>query len=187
MSPAERSGDESHHELRKLPYAWSRGHTPEAQAAYLERAVWALTNSGSVLGAVWFCWSDRAVCWNCQAGDCPAGTSHGLVDVDGNPKPSYHAFARAARGQFDIKALYPDEASFSETDAGRLLMELGRKAAQNRALRARVDLLKKMLASRTERLERVRRSLPFRLWRLLTQPLAHLTRRRAKGSPGDDG
>ena len=56
----------------------------------------------------------RPKCWHCGAADCPAGTANGVVDVHGQPKPAYRALERAAHGQFDLAALYPDCAALAE-------------------------------------------------------------------------
>lgn len=182
MVPAERAGGRSHHDLKKLPFVWRGGHTPEAQAAYLEEAYWAFMNTPTVLGAFWFCWSDRPKCWNCGAPDCPAGTAHGLVDVNEVPKPAYYAFSRASGRRFDLGAIYPDQPAFSDADLGRAQLELGRKMAENEALQARISVLKRMVDLRERKLERLHGSPVFRMYSLLMRPFMRLVSRGRKAS-----
>ncbi len=94
-TPEERAKD--NHEVKKWGYAWSDGHTPEVQAEYLEETYKIFMDTPTVLGAIWYCWSDHEKCWNCGAEDCPCETAWGLVDVNEVPKPAYHAFSRMAK------------------------------------------------------------------------------------------
>jgi len=189
MTQAEREGPETHHDLLKLPYACGGGHSPQAQAEYLEEAVWVLRNSGCVLGAMWFCWTDRPKCWNCRAAGCPAGTSHGLITLEGEPKPSYGAFGRAAADELDPAKLQPGLAQIAEHasgDAEALEAELARALARTEAAEARARLLRGMLASRDRRLARLRGSLVFRLWRWVLSPLAWLAPTARSRDDGPD-
>jgi len=170
MTEEERASGRSHHELGKLPFAWRSAHTDALQAEYLERTFWVLMNTPCVLGAFWFAWSDRARCWNCGRPDCPAGTSNGLVDVAGEPKPAYHAFARVSRGEIPLSELPgPSEARPEEVSA-----ELARERAKAGALAEQVRVLREMLASSDRRLARLEGSSLFRAWRILARPLARL-------------
>ena len=178
MTDDERASGRTHHEYGKLPYVWRDAHSPEEQAAYLERAFWILTGSPDVKGAFWFSWFDRPKCWNCGRADCPAGTANGLVDLDEKPKPAYHAFGRVARGEFDVRALYPEEPAFSHSEASRRDTAIARKLLESDRLRAEVACLRRIISSRDARLERMRASLPFRLLRFLMRPLARLASRR---------
>lgn len=97
MTPAERASGKNPHELKKWAHSWDAGHTPEVQAAYLEETYRIFMDTPTVLGAIWYCWSDHERCWNCGAADCPCETAWGLVDVDEVPKPAYYAFKRMNR------------------------------------------------------------------------------------------
>ncbi len=178
MTDDERASGRTHHEYGKLPFMWREGHSPEEQAAYLERAFWILTGSPDVKGAFWFSWSDRPKCWNCGRPGCPAGTANGLVDLDEKPKPAYHAFGRVARGKFDLRALYPEEFAPARREAGEEDVALARRLLEAERLRGEVACLRRILVSRDARLERMRASLPFRLLRFLMRPLARLASRR---------
>jgi hypothetical protein len=178
MTEDERASGRTHHEFGKLPFVWREGHLPEEQAAYLERAFWIFTGSPDVKGAFWFSWFDRARCWNCGGTECPAGTANGLVDVNEKPKPAYHAFGRVARGEFDVRALYPDEPAFSDGRVGEEAVALARRFLDNERLRAEAACLRQMLGSRDARLEKLRASPGFRMLRFLMEPLARLAARR---------
>ena len=97
MTPEERTAGKSPHELKKWGHAWCDGHTPEVQAAYLEETYRIFIDTSTVLGAIWYCWSDHEKCWNCGAPDCPCETAWGLVDVNEVPKPAYYAFSHVAK------------------------------------------------------------------------------------------
>lgn len=96
MTAEEKASGKSPHELKKWGNGWREGHTPDVQAAYLEEAYNVFINTPTVLGAIWYCWSDHERCWNCGAPDCPCETAWGLVDVNEVPKPAYYAFSRVA-------------------------------------------------------------------------------------------
>ncbi len=82
----------------KWPHTWGPGHTPEGQAEFIRRAFDAFIRvKDRMLGELYFRWADQPTCWQCRAPDCPAETAWGLVDVDGKPKPSYHALKESAR------------------------------------------------------------------------------------------
>lgn len=73
--------------------AWAAGHTPEVQAEYVRIAHEVFCEKRDILlGAFFYRWEDQATCWQCGRGDCPVETAWGLVDVEGNPKPSFHTF-----------------------------------------------------------------------------------------------
>ena len=44
-----------------------------------------------ICGAFIYCYSDPPMCYYCGQSDCPTETRWGLVDMNGNPKPSYYA------------------------------------------------------------------------------------------------
>ena len=96
-TPEEKASGKDNHELKKWSYAWREGHTPDVQAEYLEETYSIFMKTPTVLGAIWYCWSDHEKCWNCGAEDCPCETAWGLVDVNEVPKPAYHAFSRIAK------------------------------------------------------------------------------------------
>ena len=66
-------------------------HTWENQGAYITEALEILYRRTA--GAFYYCWSDSKRCW-CASESCPIESNWGLVDVDGNPKPSYQAMKR---------------------------------------------------------------------------------------------
>jgi hypothetical protein len=144
MVPAERASGVTHHVLKKLPHVWGAGHTPEVQARYLEEAFWVFSCVPGVLGAFWFCWSDRRTCWNCGQADCPAGTSNGLVDVDENPKPAYEAFARASRGSFDAGVVLAADPAPADDDPARARLGAARLAVEAEALRRELAELRRL-------------------------------------------
>jgi hypothetical protein len=157
MAPEEHTGGLVHHELKKLPFAWGSGHTPQIQAEYLQRVFWTLRNTPDVLGAFWFCWTDRPQCWNCGQPDCPAGTAHGLVDLQQKPKPAFEAFARAARGEFEPASLYPDEEALASNDTSVLKERLSTALARGASLEGEIAYLRKSLLLSRERTRRAER------------------------------
>jgi len=162
MVPQERAGPKTHHELKKLPHVWGSGHTPEEQARYLERVFWAFKNTPDLLGAFWFAWTDRPKCWNCGQSDCPAGTANGLIDLDGNPKPAYHAFARAARGEFDLAALYPEEPTLACDDTEALRTRLAAALGRIDSLQGELAYLERALDLSRKRVKKAERPIAFR-------------------------
>ncbi len=66
-------------------------HTPEGQADCLAKSIERFANLDFVCGAFVYCYSDSASCYICGQPDCPVETGWGLVDGQGNPKPSYYA------------------------------------------------------------------------------------------------
>jgi hypothetical protein len=44
------------------------------------------------VGVFFYRWEDQERCWACGSPDCPMETRWGLVDLEGKPKPAYHAF-----------------------------------------------------------------------------------------------
>jgi hypothetical protein len=77
----------------RWPHTWGPGHTPEGQARFVEAAMAVFAERrAKLLGQFYFRWSDQPTCWQCGEPDCPAETAWGLVDLDGNPKPSFDAY-----------------------------------------------------------------------------------------------
>lgn len=76
----------------RWPHTWGPGHTPEGQAEFIRQAFdQFVEHRHQLMGQFYFRWADQATCWQCGKPDCPAETAWGLVDTNGNPKPSYHA------------------------------------------------------------------------------------------------
>lgn len=78
-------------EIKKWRFAWGGGHTPEVQARFIEEAYRIFSTKPYVLGATYFSWRDANHCWQCRKPDCPMETAWGLLDREGNLKPSYHS------------------------------------------------------------------------------------------------
>ena len=53
-----------------------------------------VSQKDALLGVFFYRWEDQERCWQCGSPDCPIETAWGLVDIEGNPKPAYGAFAR---------------------------------------------------------------------------------------------
>lgn len=70
-------------------------HTPDGQADCLRDSVEHFKNLDFVCGAFVYCYSDSSSCYICGQEDCPVETKWGLVDRNGNPKPSYYAIQEA--------------------------------------------------------------------------------------------
>jgi len=66
-------------------------HTPEGQAKFYHEILPRLYKYGFLGGLIIYCWSDSEKCYVCGQDDCPTETRWGLVDCNGNPKPSYYA------------------------------------------------------------------------------------------------
>lgn len=66
-------------------------HTPEGQAKCLADSIKRFDNLDFVCGAFVYCYSDSSSCYICGQSDCPVETGWGLVDGNGDPKPSYYA------------------------------------------------------------------------------------------------
>jgi len=85
-------------QLHKWYYTWGDGHTPAAQAAFIERAFEAfMEQKDKLMGQFYFRWADQPTCWQCGQPDCPVETAWGLVDLQGRPKPSYYAYREGVR------------------------------------------------------------------------------------------
>lgn len=81
------------HKVSNWPYGWDGGHTPEAQARYVEAALDIFVKTEFVRGAFWYNWADGKPC-NCGNAECPEGSGYGMVTLDREPKPAYHVFAK---------------------------------------------------------------------------------------------
>jgi hypothetical protein len=80
----------------KWRFAWRGAHTPEIQAAFLDETIKTFAKIPYLLGATYYRWEDQDRCWQCQKEGCPVETAWGLVDLNGNPKPSYFSLKSAA-------------------------------------------------------------------------------------------
>lgn len=93
MTDAERKSGRAVCQLKKWGHTWGPGHTPEGQAEFIRRAFEAMAaRRDALLGQFYFRWADQKACWQCGQSDCPAETAWGLLDVNGDPKPSYDAY-----------------------------------------------------------------------------------------------
>jgi len=81
------------------------GHTPEAQARFIEESFKIFANKPFVIGATYFSWQDAQECWQCGESDCPVETAWGLIDRAGNPKPSYHSLKASVEKYFETPAV----------------------------------------------------------------------------------
>ena len=70
-------------------------HTPEGQADFFEYIIPKIRKLDYVIGMNVYCWGDSDSCYVCGQADCPVETGWGLVDGQGNPKPSYYAVQKA--------------------------------------------------------------------------------------------
>lgn len=70
-------------------------HTPEGQADFFEYIIPKVRDVDYVIGMFVYCWGDSDSCYVCGQSDCPVETGWGLVDGQGNPKPSYYAVKEA--------------------------------------------------------------------------------------------
>ncbi len=70
-------------------------HTPEGQADFYSYIIPRIMEVDYVIGAFVYCWGDSDSCYVCGQSDCPVETGWGLVDGQGNPKPSYYSVKEA--------------------------------------------------------------------------------------------
>ncbi len=85
-------------DMKTWYHTWGSGHTPEGQAEFVAAAFDAFRSQRpALLGVFFYRWEDQEKCWQCGAPDCPAETAWGLVDLQGDPKPSFHAFREGVR------------------------------------------------------------------------------------------
>ena len=70
-------------------------HTPEGQADFFSYTIPKIRELDFVIGSMVYCWSDSGDCYVCGQKECPVETKWGLVDNEGNPKPSYYAVKEA--------------------------------------------------------------------------------------------
>lgn len=70
-------------------------HTPEGQAEFFSYIIPRIMSLDFVIGSFVYCWHDSGDCYVCGQAECPVETKWGLVDGNGNPKPSYYAVQEA--------------------------------------------------------------------------------------------
>ena len=78
-------------ELPKTTVIPGYEHTPEGQAEFYKYILNHLYNKPFVAGTIIYCYQDSEKCYICGQSDCPVETRWGLVDLNGEPKPSYYA------------------------------------------------------------------------------------------------
>ncbi len=87
-------GEYKNHFYTSLPegyYLDGYTHTPEGQGKFFEDLIPKLLSKDYIIGTVIYCWSDSDSCYVCGQSDCPVETGWGLVDGQGNRKPSFYA------------------------------------------------------------------------------------------------
>ncbi len=82
-------------ELPKLTKIPGYEHTPEGQAKFYKDILPRLYKKDYLVGAFIYCYSDSPRCYICNQNECPTETRWGIVDCDGNEKPSYYAVKEA--------------------------------------------------------------------------------------------
>ena len=100
MSDAEKHSDVYPCKAKKWRFSWRGGHTPEIQADFIEESFHAFSQKPYVLGAIYYRWKDSGKCWQCGQSDCPIETAWGLLDHNGNIKPSYYRLKASVSGYF---------------------------------------------------------------------------------------
>ena len=91
-------GEYSNHLYRELPEGYGLygfPHTPEGQADFFSYVIPKVRDLDYVVGSFIYCWEDSGDCYVCGQTDCPVETKWGLIDGEGNPKPSYYAVKEA--------------------------------------------------------------------------------------------
>ncbi len=91
-------GEYSNHiytELQEGYGLYKYEHTPEGQAEFFEYTIPMVMDLDYVIGMFVYCWQDSGDCYVCGQADCPVETKWGLVDYNGDPKPSYYAVQEA--------------------------------------------------------------------------------------------
>jgi hypothetical protein len=91
-------GEYSNHLYRELPEGFGLygfPHTPEGQAEFFSYVIPKVRDLDYVVGSFIYCWEDSGDCYVCGQTDCPVETKWGLIDGEGNPKPSYYAVKEA--------------------------------------------------------------------------------------------
>ncbi|MDD5348943.1 MAG: hypothetical protein PHQ12_01910 [Chthoniobacteraceae bacterium] len=98
MTPEENRSGIYPCKAKKWRFSWNgKGHTPEAQAEFIEASYRIFAQKPHVLGATYFRWTDPEKCWQCGQADCPVETAWGLLDRAKKPKPSYYSYQAVLR------------------------------------------------------------------------------------------
>ena len=66
-------------------------HTYEGQAEYFKEVMTELRKTKCLAGMIIYCCEDMEACFACGHTWCPFETKWGILDIEGNPKPSYYA------------------------------------------------------------------------------------------------
>lgn len=82
--------------IKKWKFSWRGEHSQQMQAEYIREVMRIYREKPYVLGAIYYNWRDATHCWQCKEEACPAETAWGLLDQNGQPKPSYHALMEVA-------------------------------------------------------------------------------------------
>lgn len=86
--------------IRKWRFVWKKEHSRQEQADFIEECFKIFFKKDYLLGVIYFRWDDQERCWQCNRSDCPCETGWGLVDLNGDPKPSYHSFKKIVKELF---------------------------------------------------------------------------------------
>ena len=78
-------------ELPRLTKIPGYPHTPDGQARFFVDLISHLYSLDFVCGCNIYCYKDPDMCYYCGQKECPTETRWGLVDANGNEKPSYKA------------------------------------------------------------------------------------------------
>jgi hypothetical protein len=70
-------------------------HTAQGQADFYAYMIPRLAKRPYIIGEFIYSWADAKSCYYCGYEDCPVETGWGLVDLNGNPQPSYDAVQKA--------------------------------------------------------------------------------------------
>lgn len=82
-------------ELPKVTKIPGYPHNLDGQGKFFRDLLKRLSTLDFLCGTIVYCYSDAAACYICGQTNCPIETRWGLVDRDGNPKPSYYAVQKA--------------------------------------------------------------------------------------------
>jgi len=87
-------------QLKKWRYGWKGAHSPEVQADFVTESLQVFSRKPYVIGATYYAWKDSPTCWECGSADCPIQTAFGLLDCQGNLKPSYQSLKTGLKTYF---------------------------------------------------------------------------------------
>ena len=103
MSDAEKvkllfKGEYANHIYCELPDGYGLvgyAHNPQGQAKFYADLIPILRNLRFCVGAFIYMWNDSAQCYICGQADCPVETGWGIIDGEGQAKPSYYTVQKA--------------------------------------------------------------------------------------------